>query len=141
MLVVAGPDLANLRNAKNLFDTLRAARPNDTKPRLIMNGVGVQKRPEIAISDFAKAVDCEPLAIIPYDAKLFGTASNNGQMIAEVEATNKIAETTAELARIVTGRAEAPRARKTFLDPLLTRLQRKKAARDALSLHRSCHVR
>ena len=32
ILVVAGPDLANLRNAKNMVDLLRAARPNDHRP-------------------------------------------------------------------------------------------------------------
>jgi len=30
-IVVAGPDLANLRNAKNLVDLLRTARPNKLK--------------------------------------------------------------------------------------------------------------
>jgi pilus assembly protein CpaE len=34
ILVVAEPDLANLRNAKNLLDLLKAARPNDHRPRL-----------------------------------------------------------------------------------------------------------
>ena len=32
ILVVAGPDLANLRNAKNLLDLLKASRPNDRRP-------------------------------------------------------------------------------------------------------------
>jgi pilus assembly protein CpaE len=40
VVLVAAPDLANLRNAKSILDTLRTARPNDTKPRLILNGVG-----------------------------------------------------------------------------------------------------
>ena len=35
ILVVAGPDLANLRNAKNMVDLLRAARPNDHRPYLL----------------------------------------------------------------------------------------------------------
>ncbi|MGB6322558.1 MAG: AAA family ATPase, partial [Xanthobacteraceae bacterium] len=55
VLIVAAPDLANLRNAKSLVDTLRTARPNDAKPRLVFNLVGVPKRPEIAIADFVKA--------------------------------------------------------------------------------------
>jgi pilus assembly protein CpaE len=32
ILIVAAPDLANLRNAKNLVDLLRGARPNDRRP-------------------------------------------------------------------------------------------------------------
>src|ERR671934_31726 len=32
ILIVASPDLASLRNAKNMFDLLKAARPNDRAP-------------------------------------------------------------------------------------------------------------
>ena len=47
ILIVAAPDLANLRNAKNLLDLLQAARPNDRRPSYCLNQVGVPKRPEI----------------------------------------------------------------------------------------------
>ena len=47
ILIVAAPDLANLRNAKNLFDFLKAARVNDHRPHYCLNLVGVPKRPEI----------------------------------------------------------------------------------------------
>src|SRR6202165_3405232 len=57
ILVVAGPDLANLRNAKNLVDLLRSARPNDHHPYYCLNQVGVPKRPEITPADFAKALE------------------------------------------------------------------------------------
>jgi pilus assembly protein CpaE len=127
VILVAAPDLANLRNAKNILDTLRTARPNDIKPRLILNGVGVVKRPEISIKDFAKAVELDPVIVIPHDAKLFGTAANNGQMIAEVDANNKIAEMIAEVSRLVTGRAELRKAKKNLLVPLMSRLSRKRA--------------
>ena len=128
VVLVAAPDLANLRNAKNILDTLRAARPNDGRPRLVMNCVGVQKRPEISVSDFAEAVDLEPVAVIPFDPRLFGTAANNGQMIVEVEASSKIAESLSELARIVTGRSDIRRAKKSLLAPFMERLGRKKAS-------------
>ena len=57
ILIVAGPDLANLRNAKNLLDLLKSARPNDRRPHYCLNQVGVPKRPEIKPDDFAKALD------------------------------------------------------------------------------------
>ena len=60
ILVVASPDLANLRNAKNLIDLLRAARPNDRRPYYCLNQVGVPKRPEIKAADFAKALEASP---------------------------------------------------------------------------------
>ena len=128
LVIVAGSDLANLRNTKNLVDTLRSARPNDSKPKLVMNGIGLPKRPEIPISDFAKSVELEPAAVIPFDAKLFGTAANNGQMIAEVEASSKVAETFEELARVVTGKVELKKSKRMLLDPFISKLGLKKAS-------------
>ncbi|QXX75738.1 CtpF protein [Methylovirgula sp. HY1] len=128
IVLVAAPDLANLRNTKSLLDTMRAARQNDGKPKLVLNNIGVPKRPEIAINDFAKAVDLEPTATIAFEPKLFGTAANNGQMIAEVEPTSKVNETIAELARIVTGRTEVRKAKRNLLDPFISRLGLSKAS-------------
>ncbi len=127
VIVVAAPELASLRNAKNILDQLRAARPNDRPARLVLNMVGVTKRPEIPPADFGKSVETAPTIAIPFDAKLFGTAANNGQMISEVEAQNKVAEHIGDLARLILGRAEARRQKKTLLEPLLARLSRKKA--------------
>ncbi len=128
VVLVAAPDLANLRNTKNILDTLRTARPNDSRPKLVMNFVGVQKRPEISVSDFARAVDLDPVAIIPFEPRLFGTAANNGQMIAEVEAASKIADSLMALARIITGKAELRKAKRSMLQPFMERLKRKKAS-------------
>jgi pilus assembly protein CpaE len=125
VVIVAEPDLANLRNVKSMIDTLRVARPNDSRPKLVMNSVGVLKRPEIGVAEFAKAVEVEPTSIIANDVKLFGTASNNGQMIAEVESGNPIATTFSELGRAVTGRFEVKQTKKNLLDPILARLRRR----------------
>ena len=56
-----------------------------TSRELVLNNVGMLKRPEIELADFATAVETDPIGVIPFDAKLFGTATNNGQMVAEVE--------------------------------------------------------
>ncbi len=127
ILVVAGPDLANLRNAKNMVDLLRAARPNDHKPYYCLNQVGVPKRPEISPADFAKALEDQPLVVIPFEPQIFGTAANNGQMIAEVSANHKTAEMFSQLAQVLTGRAEAKRPRSGLLPPLLAKLLKKTA--------------
>ena len=124
ILVVAGPDLANLRNAKNLVDLLRAARLNDHLPFYCLNQVGVPKRPEITPADFAKALEDPPLAVIPFEPQLFGTAANNGQMIAEVSASHKSAELFRQLAQILTGRAEAKQTRSGLM-PLLSKLMKR----------------
>jgi pilus assembly protein CpaE len=125
ILVVAGPDLANLRNAKNMVDLLRTARPNDHQPFYCLNQVGVPKRPEIAPADFAKALEDQPLAVIPFEPQMFGTAANNGQMIAEVSANHKTAEMFRQLAQVLTGRAEAKRSRSGLLSPLLAKLMKR----------------
>src|SRR5215469_3044024 len=59
ILIVAGPDLANLRNAKNMVDLLRAGRPNDHRPHYCLNHVGIPKRPEIKAEEFAKALETD----------------------------------------------------------------------------------
>jgi pilus assembly protein CpaE len=127
VLLVAAPDLANLRNAKNLFDFVRGARPNDRPPRYLLNQVGVPKRPEIRAVDFAKALEAEPVATIPFDAQLFGTAANNAQMIEEVSAKHKIAETFLSVAMALTGRAEVKQQKRDFFSPLLAKLRARKA--------------
>jgi pilus assembly protein CpaE len=123
ILVVAGPDLANLRNAKNMVDLLRASRPNDHPPFYCLNQVGVPKRPEITPADFAKALESQPLAVIPFEPQLFGTAANNGQMIAEVSSGHKTADMFRQIAQVMTGRAEAKRMRGSILSPLLAKLR------------------
>jgi pilus assembly protein CpaE len=123
ILIVAGPDLANLRNAKNLVDLLRAARPNDHRPFYCLNQVGVPKRPEITPADFAKALEDQPIAVIPFEPQIFGTAANNGQMIAEVSAGHKSAEMFRQLAQVLTGRSEVKRSRSSLFSPLLSKLK------------------
>jgi len=111
ILIVAEPDLANLRNAKNMLDLLKAARPNDRRPYYCLNKVGVAKRPEINSGDFSKALDDEPIAVIPFEPQVFGSAANNGQMIAEFSSGHRAAETFRQLAQVLTGRAEAKKAK------------------------------
>jgi pilus assembly protein CpaE len=127
ILIVAAPDLANLRNAKNLVDHLRAARVNDRRPHYCLNQVGVPKKPEIKVADFAKGLEDQPVAVIPYEPQLFGTAANNGQMIAELSSSHRIAETFRLLAQQLTGRGEAKKSKSSLLSPLFDRLMKRSA--------------
>jgi pilus assembly protein CpaE len=122
ILIVAAPDLANLRNTKNIYDLLKAARPNDHRPHYCLNQVGVPKRPEIKAADFAKALEDQPLAIIPFEPQVFGAAANNGQMIAEISSGHRAAEMFRQLARQLTGRAEPKKERSGLLSPLIEML-------------------
>jgi pilus assembly protein CpaE len=122
ILVVAGPDLANLRNTKNLLDLLKAARPNDHRPRYCLNQIGMPKRPEIKPADFSKALEDDAAALIPFEPQVFGTAANNGQMIAEVSSSHRVAETFRQLAQTLTGKIDPKKARSGLLPPFLGKL-------------------
>jgi pilus assembly protein CpaE len=103
IIITATPELPSLRNAKNLMDLLKAARTNDRAPHLIINQVGVPKRPEIAPAEFAKALGVTPLAVIPHDPAAFGLAQGNGQMLHEVAPKSKASEVINSIAGIIAG--------------------------------------
>ena len=128
VIVVAEPDLASLRNAKNMVDLIRHSRPNDAPPRVVLNRVGVPGRPEIPAKDFGDALGLAPSLVIPFDAKLFGQAANNGQMITEVGPKSKAAEALEQLSQLITRRevAAAPAPAKAS-STLLSGLFKKKA--------------
>lgn len=125
ILIVAAPDLANLRNTKNLFDLLKAARPNDRPPLYCLNQVGVPKRPEIAAAEFAKAMESQPIVSIPFEPQIFGSAANNGQMIAEISANHKSIEMFLQIAQRLTGRSETKKQKSSLLSPLIDKLRGK----------------
>jgi pilus assembly protein CpaE len=127
VVITAVPDLANLRNAKNLVDQLKAAWPNDRLPLLVLNQVALPKRPEISVKDFARALELEPKAIIEFDAQLFGTAANNGQMVEEVSAKANAAEQFRAVACLLTDRTQPKSEHMSLLAPILSRLRLIKA--------------
>ncbi|MGB6536208.1 MAG: CtpF protein [Xanthobacteraceae bacterium] len=127
ILIVAAPDLANLRNAKNMYDLLKASRPNDQRPLYCLNQVGVPKRPEIKAADFAKALEDDPVAIIPFEPQTFGLAANNGQMIGEISANHRTAQTFRDLGHLLTGRTQPKKQRNGRLSPLIDKLLQRKA--------------
>jgi len=125
ILIVATPDLACLRNTKNIFDLLKASRPNDRIPAYCLNQVGIPKRPEINASEFAKAIETPPIVSIPFEPQIFGAAANNGQMIAEISANHRVTELFLQTAQRLTGRAETKKPRGSLLSPLLEKLRAK----------------
>ena len=91
ILIVAAPDLANLRNAKNIFDLLKARGRTTAAALLPQPG----RRSEAArdhAREFAKAIESQPIVMIPFEPQMFGSAANNGQMIAEISAEHRTTE-------------------------------------------------
>lgn len=128
LVIVAAPDLASLRNAKNLIDAVKQARPNDGPPRLVLNMAGLPKRPEIEAKDFAEALALEPLAVVPFDAEVFGNAANSGHMIAEIAPKHDAVAAFETIARTISGRSVSRRTKKTALPPFVQKLLNRKKA-------------
>ena len=84
VVITATPDLANLRNTKNLIDFLKAARPNDAEPILILNKTGLTKN-EISVKEFAAAVGLEPALVLGFDPDSYYEALNEGKMLTDVK--------------------------------------------------------
>ena len=106
VVITAEPDLANLRNAKNIVDLLKTARKNDSQPRLILNRVNMPKRPEITIKEFEANLGLKATSVIDFDIETFGQAANNGQMIEEVNAKAAAALAFRSIAMAITNRRE-----------------------------------
>ena len=126
VVITATPELANLRNTKNLVDMMKKLRPNDGPPRLILNQAGMAKRPEISAADFAEPLGIVPMSVIPFDPQIFGNASNNGRMLGEMDAQHAIVQTIGEIAHMLTGRAELKTKKKAGLGSLFDRFKPKK---------------
>jgi pilus assembly protein CpaE len=127
IVLVCSPDLANLRNSKTILDVLKQSRPNDSQPILLINGVSMPKRPEIGVAEFAKALEMDCAGAIPFDPALFGAAANNGQMLIEVQAKHKAVEILTDIAGLTTGKMTAKPQKKSFLEPLISKLKPKAA--------------
>lgn len=112
VVVTAYPDLANLRDAKNIFDTLSQKRGVDAPVRLVFNRVGASKGSELSAGDFAEPVKTAPAMSIPFEASVFGLAMNNGQSIVEVNKRSKSARMINQLASTVSARMPLAKDRK-----------------------------
>ncbi len=125
VVITATPDLASLRNTKNLLDLIAKERANDEPPHIVLNQVNVPKRPEISLADFSRSLGAEIGAVIDFNPQLFGTAANNGQMIQEYEPRSKAADQfndlASRIARISGDRKESGSA----IAKLLGKLNRK----------------
>jgi pilus assembly protein CpaE len=126
VVITASPDLANLRNAKNMVDLLRQTRPNDGKPHLVLNTVNMPKRPEISVKEFESALDLKALAVIDFDSESFGQAANNGQMVEEIYPKAKATQSFKDIALAISHRKDVKVEKRSTLGPLLQKLKIKR---------------
>lgn len=127
IVIVASPCLGSLRNGKAFVDVLRQNRPNDAPPRLVINQLGVPRRPEIPVKEFASALNLEPAVTVAFEPQLFGGAANNGQMLVQMHPKSHPAESICRLAELVTRRGPTESVQKSVL-PFLSFLKRGRQA-------------
>ncbi|WMT92869.1 AAA family ATPase [Pelagibacterium sp. H642] len=113
IVVVARPELAALRNCKNLLAYIASIRPNDPSPKLILNQVGVPRRAEIKPTEFARAAGRDLDVVLAFEPALFGTAANNGQLIGQFARNSRASHTFIQTASmLVNGSKPANRAQR-----------------------------
>ncbi|HEX4156931.1 MAG TPA: pilus assembly protein CpaE [Rhizomicrobium sp.] len=127
IVIVASPCLGSLRNGKAFVDVLRQNRPNDAPPRLVINQLGMPRRPEIPVKEFASALGLEPSVAVPFDPQIFGGSANNGQMLVQMHPKSQAADGICRLAEQITRRVPQENAQKTVL-PFLSFLKLGKQA-------------
>lgn len=103
VVIVAGPDLASLRNADNMLKLLRSERDKTNAPHVVITMSGLPKRPEIPTKDFAEAIHVKPTMTFAFEPELFGAAEADGQMIHEAAPDSKAALQLDLLASLLTG--------------------------------------
>ncbi len=110
LVIVALPDLGNLRECKNLVEHFVPKR--DILPtRIVLNRVDAYKKTQLSAKDFQETLNLAPALSIPFEPGLFGTAANNGQMLSEAAKTHKIVESLKQFAAQMSGRQPSARKR------------------------------
>jgi pilus assembly protein CpaE len=122
VIVTAYPDLANLRDAKNIFDVLRDARGVKSPTRLILNKVGLAKGLELSAKDFEGSIKSLPTLSIPFEPEVYMSAMNNGKSLIENNNRTKSAKLLEELSTIVSGRVSTLKQNQSFFAELPTYL-------------------
>ncbi len=113
VLIVATPDLASLRNTKNLVDALKSLRPAGHEPSVLLSMVGASKASEISEKDFAGAIDAKPMMSFEFDPALFAGSALKRQMLGEAAPQSPAARQIDDLAALLTGRTIVKRRKRS----------------------------
>lgn len=113
IVVVAYPDLLNMREVKNLMDSLTPQR-GKAPTRLVFNRIGLSKKTELSPKDFESNLKITSDFNIPYDAVSFGTAMNNGQAVVQANKKSKAVPQFNNLATLVSGRQPVSKKKTGF---------------------------
>lgn len=104
LLLVTYPDLANLRDSRNILDALGDGRGVHQPTRLVFNRVGLCKKAELSGKDFEESAKVEPQFSIPFEPVPFAQAMNNGEPLIQTASGSASAKMFEQMAWQVSGR-------------------------------------
>ena len=102
IVLVSCPDIASLRNTDNIAKRIKDEQEID--PIVVLSMVGVPKRPEVPLKEFAEALGLTPACAFSFEPNIFGASSLTGQMLSEIAPGSKAAAQFDQLATLLTGR-------------------------------------
>lgn len=97
-VLVVAPDIANIRDARNLLDFLNGKRGDNRATRMIINKSDLAKRTKLLPKDISNTLGVQPIANIPFDPVVFIESSNDGKMVGERFKSHKLVGTFTDLA-------------------------------------------
>ncbi len=103
IVVVSTPSLSSLRSARSLMQEIKTVQ-NGKMAELFINMVGVAPGKEVPKGDIKTAMDCEPSVYIPFDAKTFMGAENEGKKISSSKTGEDILSLLMPFAQKLTGK-------------------------------------
>jgi pilus assembly protein CpaE len=89
-VLVVAPDIANIRDARNMLDFLNSKRGDSRQVKLVINKSDVAKRTRLLPKDISNTLGVQPVAAIPFDPAAFIEAANDGKMIGERFKSHKL---------------------------------------------------
>lgn len=104
IMIVSTPTLASLRSARSLMTEVKKLQGGKGDHMdLIVNMAGIAPGKEVPKGDIKAALDHEPEAVIPFDAKVFIGSENEGRKISADKAGAEIAMKLMPLLQKATG--------------------------------------
>jgi pilus assembly protein CpaE len=116
-IITACLDLANLRDAKSIFELLKIRRGEGREARLVVNKADMAKRGRLTLQDATRALAVKPTATIPFDPVNFSESVNDGKVLSERSKAHKASTAFYRLATEITGHQAGKSARRSLNMP------------------------
>jgi len=89
-ILVLAPDIANIRDSRNMLDFLNSKRGESRQVKVVINKSDVAKRTRLLPKDISNTLGVQPVAAIPFDPTTFIEAANDGKMIGDRFKSHKL---------------------------------------------------